>query len=303
MTRVSVVVPFHNSEATLGACLDALMSQNIPRDAYEVIAVDDGSADRSAEIASRHGVRLLRQKNRGAPAARNAGIAVAAGEWVAFTDSDCIPSRGWLRALLAVAGSQERKVEVLGVTGPVVGRLSSSPAARFVDISGGLDSERHLSHPRFPFAPSGNVMYRREALEAVGGFDERYAAYDACDLHTRLRVTVGGETVFSEAAVVMHRHRSTWAAYWRQQVNYGKGLAQFYVRWADEIRWSPLREMGEWISLAPAAAVACLPGNADIVLVRRGAFVKRLAQRVGFARTYFKPAERARWKRHGRTAG
>jgi O-antigen biosynthesis protein len=294
--RISVVVPFYNGEATLGACLDALTSQNIPRDNYEIIAVDDGSTDRSPGLAMRDGVRLLRQKNRGAPAARNAGIAAATGEWVAFTDSDCIPSRGWLRALLAAAASAQKSVVVLAAAGPVVGQLSNAPAARFVDISGGLDAERHLSHPRFPFAPSGNVMYRRDALEEVGGFDERYTAYDACDLHARLRVAVGGETVFSKAAVVMHRHRDTWAEYWRQQVNYGRGLAQFYVRWADEIRWSPLREMGEWVSLAPAAAVACLPGSADIVLARRGRFVKRLAQRVGFARTYFKSEERARWR-------
>lgn len=296
MIRISVVVPFYNSEATLGACLDALGSQNIPRDSYEIIVVDDGSTDRSADIATREGVRLVRQMNRGAPAARNSGIAAATGEWVAFTDADCIPSRGWLRALLAAAASARKTGAVLGVAGQVVGRLSSTPAARFVDISGGLDAERHLSHPTFPFAPTGNVMYRRDALEAVRGFDVRFAAYDACDLYARLQTTVGGEMVFSKSAVVMHLHRDTWAEYWRQQVNYGRGLGQFYVRWSEEIQWSPLHEMAEWISLAPAAVVACLPGNADQVLARRGMFVKRLAQRVGFARTYFKPSERARWR-------
>jgi len=294
MIEVSVVVPFHNAESTLGACLDAIGSQNISRSTYEVIAVNDGSDDRSAEIASRPGVRLLTQDNRGAPAARNAGVREAVGEWIAFTDADCIPSRGWLRTLLATVKS--RKPAALGAAGPVVGQPSDARASRFVDISGGLDSERHLSHPRFPFAPSGNVMYRKSALEAVGGFDERFAAYDACDLHARLREKVGGEMLFSRSAVVIHRHRETWGEYWNQQVNYGRGLAQFYFTRSSEISWSALREAKEWILLAPSAALACLPGKDDSALARRGTFLKRLAQRIGFTRTYFSAAERSRWK-------
>src|SRR4026208_2008586 len=99
--EISVVVPFFQSEPTLGNCLAALLSQTFTRDKYEIIAVDDGSTDNGAEKARRAGVRLVRQPNRGAPAARNAGIAVATGKWVAFTDADCVASRGWLRALSA----------------------------------------------------------------------------------------------------------------------------------------------------------------------------------------------------------
>ena len=75
--EVSVVVPFFESEATIANCLAAVTSQTFARTRYEVIAVDDGSTDRGAAIAQRAGVRLLQQENRGAPAARNAGIAAA----------------------------------------------------------------------------------------------------------------------------------------------------------------------------------------------------------------------------------
>ena len=292
--EISVVVPFFQSEPTLGNCLAGLSSQTLARDTYEIIAVDDGSTDHGAEIARRAGVHLVQQPNRGAPAARNAGIAAATGKWVAFTDADCVASRGWLRALSAAVDGNDRKI--LGAAGPVIGQPSSAPAARFVEISGGFDTARHLQHPRFPFAPSGNVMYRRDALEAVGGFDERYASYDACDLHRRLMREVGGEFVFAETAVVLHQHRATWSDYWTQQVNYGRGLAQFYVKWSDDIPWSPWREAGAWAALAPAAVSACRPGGADTSLARRGTFVKRLAQRIGFATTYFRPTERARWR-------
>jgi len=238
MIRVSVVVPFYNGGDVLGACLDALLCQNIPRDQYEIVAVDDGSTDGSAAVVKRKGVRLLQQENRGAPAARNTGIDAATGEWVAFTDADCVPSRGWLRALLAAVDKASVSGPVLGAAGSVAGHPSSSSASRFVDLSGGFDTERHLSHPLFPFAPSGSVMYRRDALNTVGGFDERFITYDSCDLHTRLRTQVGGAFVFAKSAMVLHRHRESWRGYWKQQVNYGRGLAQFYFRWQQQIEGS-----------------------------------------------------------------
>ncbi len=304
MLRVSVVVPFFDAANTLAQCLAALRAQSLARDVYEVIAVDDGSTDGGGEVAAAAGVRVVRQANRGAPAARNAGIAAAAGEWVAFTDADCIPSRGWLHALLAAvegAGASATTSTaaadppVLGAAGPLYGHDSRTPAARFVDLARGLDTERHLAHPRFPFAPSGNVMYRRAALAAVGGFDERYASYDACDLHTRLR-RIGGAFVFERAAVVLHRHRATWRAYWRQQIGYGRGLAQFYLRWLDDIPWSAACEARAWAEIVPRLATASLPAAADAALIRRGTLVKDLAQRIGFVRTYYRAAERARWR-------
>lgn len=83
---VSAVVPVHNGERFLAAALDSVLFQDY--EPLEVIVVDDGSTDRSAEVASSRPVRLLRQENAGMAAARNAGIAHASGELVAFIDAD-----------------------------------------------------------------------------------------------------------------------------------------------------------------------------------------------------------------------
>ena len=291
---VSVVVPVYNGEGTLPACLGALASQSVSKSRFEIIVVDDGSTDATSSIAERFPVRLLRQSNGGAPAARNAGLRAATGRWIAFTDADCIPSRGWLGHLLgAVEGDDTTRA--IGAAGRVVGYGSHSPAARFVDLSGGLDAERHLAHPRFPFAPSANLMYHREVLVTAGGFDERYATYDACDLHHRVRKVAGGPFRFEPRAVVLHRHREGWRSYWRQQVSYGRGYAQFMLHHREEVGWSWRDEMSALGDLTRLGARACLPGRGPAALCRRGLFVKALAQHAGFIRAYWSPRERARW--------
>ena len=184
----------------------------------------------------------------------------------------------------------------MGAAGPVYGLRSSTPAARFVDLTGGLDSRRHLSHPRYPFALTGNVMYRRELLKAVEGFDTRYATYDACDLHTRLsRRFPGYSFQFLPRAVVFHRHRSTWAGYFRQQIGYGRGYAQFMLDYDGELTWSVARELREWASVLARAPGALLPGRGEQGVLARGAFLRGLGQRIGFATTFWCRAERARW--------
>lgn len=285
-SKVVVVVPVYNGDRTLRDCLRSLQAQNLPSSAYDIVVVDDGSGDGSALIAAAFGVRVVRQQNAGAAAARNAGLAAAQADWVAFTDADCVASRGWLKALLRAAESAG--ADVVCVAGKTVGLASNTPAARFVDLKGSFDAGLHLSHPRYPFAPSGNVLYRRAVLTAVGGYDARYHSYEACDLHQRLGA-IGGRCIFEPAALVFHRHRATWCEYWRQQRSYGVGLAQFMRARVDEIRWSLTDELRAWCEVIGNGARAMFPGSAEAVLIRRGTFVKTLAQRIGFAITYWAP--------------
>ena len=288
---VSVVIPVYNGASTLERCLAALSAQSLAANAFEVIVVDDGSTDATPAIAGRFDVRVIRQMNRGAPAARNAGIAAARGEWAAFTDADCVPSRHWLQRLLrSVAG----RSNAIGVAGSTMGFESHSRAARFVDLIGGLDAARTLVHPRFPFAPTDNVMYRLECLKRTGGFDERFATYDACDLHTRIRAQYPqGEFAYEASAVVLHRHRDTWSSYWRQQYGYGIGYAQFML--AHRVRWSPLRELREIAGIIGTGLAALWPGKTDNAIARQGFGIRRTAQHLGFCRTYYNRRERARW--------
>jgi len=293
MTSVSIVIPAYNAEKILGKCLRAVCGQDVPQRDVEVIVVDDGSTDATPEVAESFGVRVLRRPNGGAGAARNAGWRAAKGEWVAFTDSDCMPARSWLRALVNAA--ETKATTAVGAAGKTVGFESRTAAARFCDISGSLDAERHLAHPKFPFAPSANLMYRRTALEEVNGFDERYVTYEACDLHWRIMRAVGGSFVYEPRALVFHRHREDWKAFWRQQYAYGVGYGQFVLGHRNECDWTITNELREWGDIGRLGLTAWLPPKNDTLLYRRGLFVKKFAQRLGFMKTQWSRKERERW--------
>ena len=299
---VSVVIPARAAEATLGECLHALANQSLSSNAYEVIVVvDDPAGDASIQIAQAAGVRVIHSGGSGAAAARNAGVDVARGHWIAFTDADCVPSRAWLSQLLRAVQSPLPE-QVLGAAGATVGYGSTSAAARYVDVTGGLHAERHLAHERYPWAPTGNVMYRRDALRQVAGFDARFHTYEGCDLHTRLLRQVGGKFEFVPGAVVLHHHRSSWRAYWAQQVGYGVGYGQFFRRYETELKWTARDELRAWVGVLAGLGRAVVVHGEDRGLIARGDAIKGLAQRVGFLRAYWNPRETRRWRQDGAPA-
>lgn len=97
----SIVVPVYNAEDYLSRCIDSLLAQKFPD--FEIILIDDGSTDRSSLICDEYAattprVRVLHQVNTGVSAARNAGIELAAGEWICFVDSDDYADEDFLTA-------------------------------------------------------------------------------------------------------------------------------------------------------------------------------------------------------------
>lgn len=221
--RVSVVVPAYNAAATLGACLAGCRVQTLP--AHEIIVVDDGSGDATAAVAAdAPGVHVLRQANAGPAAARNLGADAATGDWVAFTDADCVPEPGWLAALAACMD---------GETAAVGGTYGIANPASW--LARGIHAEIQSRHARLfegqpvDFLGSFNVAYRRGAFQRLGGFDTRFtqASGEDNDLAYRLADT-GGRLRFTRAARVAHHHPEKVGPYLRTQARHGYWRALLY---------------------------------------------------------------------------
>lgn len=218
--KVSVVVASYNGGKTLKICLESLGRLNYPD--YEVILVDDGSTDGTPEIAARFpAVRVIRQANLGLSAARNAGIAAARGEVVAFTDSDCRADEDWL---YYVVGDLLRS-DFAGMGGHNFLPPEDSPTAAAVMASPGGPAHVMLTDREAEHIPGCNMVFYKSALEQVGGFDPVFRkAGDDVDICWRLQ-SEGYRLGFSPGGFVWHYRRSTVRAYLKQQAGYGEAEA------------------------------------------------------------------------------
>jgi len=187
--RVTVIVAAYNGERFLKETLESVFAQDF--DSFEVVFVDDGSEDRTREIAQSFAVRYVRQANQGLPAARNAGLALARGDLVAFLDDDDVlpPTK---------LSTQVGYLDAHPETGCVLGRQEW--------IFDGVDPPQMARDPIF--GELGGIqlvtaMIRRHVLEELGGFDPSYRYAEDRDLFIRMRERGVEIAVLPE--VVLHK--------------------------------------------------------------------------------------------------
>lgn len=237
----SIIVPTHNRPAPLRMCLESLTRLDYPRDRFEVIVVDDGGPTRLDStidpVRNRLEVTLIRQTRAGPATARNAGAARAGGTLLAFTDDDCMPDPGWLRAFamrLADAPDAMTGGQTINAL-----RRNLYAAASQVLVAFLYEYYTVAGQPRF--FTSNNVAIAREAFHALGGFDTDYplAAAEDRDFCERW-LEHGGRMIYAPEAIVRHAHALTLRSFWRQHLRYGRGAYRFHQRRAQR-RQQPLR--------------------------------------------------------------
>jgi glycosyltransferase involved in cell wall biosynthesis len=223
--KVSVVVCVYNGERTIDACLASLKKLNYPN--YEVIVVNDGSTDGTRQIAESYDyIRLVNQENKGLSEARNVGIRASKGEIIAFTDADCMADPDWLSYLVA----RFRSSDFGAVGGPNLSPADDSWVASCVAVSPGAPTHVLLDDEVAEHIPGCNMAFRRQALEAINGFDPIFrAAGDDVDVCWRLQ-NKGYKIGFSPAAVVWHFRRNTIRDYLKQQRGYGRAETLLFFK-------------------------------------------------------------------------
>jgi glycosyltransferase involved in cell wall biosynthesis len=205
---VSVIIPVYNDLDRLYLCLQALERQTYPRDRFEVIVADNGSAPplRKEGLPGRD-IAVVVQKEGGSYAARNAGIRIARGDVLAFTDSDCIPSAGWL----------EHGVETL-LRQPECGLVAGRVEVFFADRENPTSVElyeravafrQQFNIEKSKYAATANLFTFRRVMERVGTFRE--SMISGGDTEWGARVAEAGYAMtYSHNAAVRHPARASF---------------------------------------------------------------------------------------------
>lgn len=267
--KASVVVGTYNRCDSVRRCLDALTSLDFPTSEHEIIVVDDGSTDgtaafldeRAAEI---HNLSVIHQENRGAASARNTGIAAASGEYVFFTDDDCLVPSDWISVLLD--GFESGIGAVSGTVYPTEEKLEQSIFARLhrhqvqsmypdSPVTGGRELFRGEDAP-VPLGAGGtsNIAYRKEVLEQVDGVAEvpQSPHGSGADIDLLLSVVDEGYDVTFLPVAARHFDDYTWTSFTSRAFRHGSG--RYYLeqeRGGNRSAWTVLAQFLTTPALLP----------------------------------------------------
>lgn len=203
MSLVSVIIPHHDDLANLRLCLDLLERQTLSREAFEIVVADNNSPCGLSKVldACGPGVIVVPAPLQGAAHARNAALAVASGENLAFIDSDCRPAETWLERGLAVLRENvvvAGKVEVL-----FADPARPTPAEAYEAVFA-FDNSRYV---RQKFCLGCNMFVRRADFDRVGPF--RAGAPEDMDW-SRRAIRLGLTLTYDQSVVVGHPARRDW---------------------------------------------------------------------------------------------
>lgn len=233
---LSVIIAALNSENTINHTLSSLHSNNLPSKEFEVVVVDNGSTDKTVEVAKRYPVKIFSCAKRGQGAARNVGIAKARGEIICFTDSDIVVPEDWLAKILKFF---EDCPHADGVGGPVL-----APASGHLNNLQKLEGEIYVRTHDFPakiieskFGDhvgslySANCAYRKNVLISSHGFDD--SGFDAVDIDLCWRLILKGKhLLFDPRMKVIHLgFPCNLKGVFRQQSRWGESRGKLNMRY------------------------------------------------------------------------
>jgi len=244
----SIIVPTYRRPDALAQCLRAIEGLDFQRERFEVLVVDDGSADPPSDVVEALDptldARLLRVSHAGPASARNSGARQARGRYLVFTDDDCLPQPGWLTAVDRWMAASDRPIAVGGrVINVLDDDIYAAASQGIVDFL----YEYYGEHPApWRFFTSNNLALPRAQFLEIGGFDEGFklVAAEDRDLCERWRAA-GYDLQYAPDAVIGHAHRLGFTRFNRQHFVYGRGAFDLHRsrarRGARSLRLEPVR--------------------------------------------------------------
>ncbi len=219
---VSVIIPAYNAEKYIERCLECITNQNYPKEKIEVIVVDNNSTDNTADIIKSFNVRYVFNEKKGPSPSRNKGISIATGEYLVFTDSDCLADSDFVLNHVNAHLYFKRSNPKVKMVGGGIGGYNKNFWAVCDDFCSWSAYHPALkNHINNSYFPSANISVPKSLVEEIGVFNEELKTGE--DVDFCLRVTYGGYRLYFEPkAKVLHINRDTFSEF----MGHGKSWAK-----------------------------------------------------------------------------
>ncbi|MEO5361849.1 MAG: glycosyltransferase [Nitrospirota bacterium] len=212
--------------------MEALLKQTCPLETYEVIVIDDGSKDKTGEIASGYPIRYYRKENGGPASARNMGVREAAAEIILFTDADCVVTGSWIEEMLRPFEDPE----VSAVKGAY--RTNQRQlTARFAQVEFEERFAMLRNAPSIDMIDTYAAAFRKAVFNSAGGFDESFPVANNEDTDLSYKLSAAGhKMVFNGSAIVYHlNHPASVRRYGSIKFQRGYWRMVVYKRYPDKM--------------------------------------------------------------------
>ncbi len=217
--ELSIIIPTYSRKDKLLRCLDVLLSQDYLSDKYEIIVVDDGSTDGTEEaVTSLNNPRItyIKQQNKGAGAAINAGAKVAKGEILAFLNDDCTVENDWVNVIIGLFNRYPQ---------------ATAFAGECIDLFYGEESKQNISHNHDGFKKmrldkisthigNGSFAIKNAAFKELGGYDESFYVQEDCEFNIRL-LKHGYEVLIGPGLRAIHNTNHNIVNVFKKEFNFG----------------------------------------------------------------------------------
>lgn len=238
-TKISVIIPTYNRVLQLASCLNALIKQDY-KEKFELVIVDDGSTDSTKKVVDsffkqyqkKVQITYIFQENQGCAVARNTGIQYSQGEYVFFTDDDCIVPCNWITEILK---GFEKFPEVVAVGGKIGGQVKKNiyidAYEKCANLSFDIDFDQYEyksnNFEKNPCGDTGNICYKKEIFERIGYFDAWTRKTALIDFEFKLRVFYNKMSMLYISNSVYHDKNMDFFDLLKKAFTYG--YAKFYL--------------------------------------------------------------------------
>ncbi len=220
---ISIIIPAYNSRKTIAQTVESCLSQTYESGHFQIIVVDDGSTDNTADIIKKYSVKYIYQNNSGPAAARNAGWKAASGRIICFTDSDCVPEKDWVSKIANKYTSED--IGAVGGSYDIQNKQSLLAKCIHEEIV----QKHSVTSEQTNYLGSFNVSYRKTVLEKVGGFDTSFKQASGEDNDLAYRVKKAGyNLIFDKNIKVGHYHQTKLLKYMKEQYRHGYWRMKLY---------------------------------------------------------------------------